>query len=58
MARRKQSRGKCIYCSKEMAKSGMSRHLPTCAARQKGIAEVKHNTRVNSRFVRLSNVST
>jgi len=44
MARRAQSRGKCIYCGKEMAKGGMSRHLPTCEARQKTIAEIKGKT--------------
>jgi endogenous inhibitor of DNA gyrase (YacG/DUF329 family) len=38
MAHRKQTRGKCIYCGKEMAKGGISRHLPACAERQKAIA--------------------
>ena len=39
MARRSQSRGKCAYCGKEYAKSGMTRHLKTCSARQEAIAK-------------------
>lgn len=39
MPRRKQSRGTCTYCGQEMAKAGMSRHLPVCAKRQAAIAE-------------------
>lgn len=34
MAGRKQSRGVCVFCSKEMTKGGLSRHLSSCAARQ------------------------
>ncbi|MBU4224495.1 MAG: hypothetical protein KKC71_01570 [Chloroflexi bacterium] len=33
MARRKQSRGKCAYCGEEMAKAGISKHLPICPRR-------------------------
>lgn len=39
MAGRKQSRGNCVFCGKEMTKGGLSRHLSSCAARQTAIAE-------------------
>ena len=38
MTRRPQSRGTCAYCGKEYSKSGMTRHLKTCEARQEAIA--------------------
>jgi hypothetical protein len=38
MARRKQTRGKCGFCGKEYAKSGMTRHLTSCPARKEAIA--------------------
>ncbi len=44
MARRKQSRGTCMYCGREMAKGGMSRHLPACPERQKTIDNIKQKT--------------
>jgi hypothetical protein len=31
MSRRKQTKGKCAYCEKEIAKSGVGKHLATCA---------------------------
>lgn len=34
MARRKQSRGNCVFCGKEMTRGGLARHLPACAKRQ------------------------
>jgi hypothetical protein len=34
MATRKQSRGVCTYCGKEASKAAMTKHLPTCSARQ------------------------
>ena len=33
MARRKQSRGECLYCGRELTRSGMARHLKTCPER-------------------------
>jgi hypothetical protein len=39
MSRKKQSRGTCTYCGQEMAKGGISKHLATCAQRQKVMAE-------------------
>lgn len=38
MARRKQTRGQCNFCGREMTKSGLSRHLASCAKRQEAIA--------------------
>jgi hypothetical protein len=34
MGRRKQTRGNCVFCGREMTKSGLSRHLSGCEARQ------------------------
>lgn len=37
MPGRKRSRGKCGFCGREMTKSGLSKHLATCAQRQEAI---------------------
>ena len=37
MVRRKQSRGKCAFCAREMTKGGLARHLPACSQRQEAI---------------------
>ena len=37
MARKKQTRGSCVFCGKEMTKGGLTRHLQSCAERQKKI---------------------
>jgi len=34
MARKKATRGNCIYCGKEYTRGGMSRHLAACSERQ------------------------
>ena len=34
---RKQSRGKCAFCGKEMTKGGLSKHLSTCSHRKETI---------------------
>lgn len=39
MPNQKQSRGLCTFCQKEMTKGGLSRHLSSCAERQKIIEE-------------------
>ncbi len=33
MARKKQTRGKCTFCGREMTKGGLSKHLRTCPQR-------------------------
>ncbi len=38
MPRKKQTRGVCVYCDKEMTRGGLARHLKTCSERQKIIA--------------------
>ena len=38
MPRRKQTRGKCAFCGREMTRGGMTRHLQTCPQRQEAIA--------------------
>lgn len=41
MPQRKQSKGACAYCGKEMAKGGVAKHLATCAQRQEAIAKAE-----------------
>jgi hypothetical protein len=41
MATRKQSKGTCVYCGKELSKGGMTKHLTTCAKRQEAIAKAE-----------------
>ena len=38
MARKKQSRGKCGFCGREMTKGGLSKHLASCPERQAAIS--------------------
>lgn len=38
MANKKQSRGNCAYCGRELARGGMGRHLAGCDARLQAIA--------------------
>ena len=37
MARKKQTRGKCVFCNREMTKSGLTKHLKTCPQRKAAI---------------------
>ncbi len=39
MARKKQTRGNCIFCGREMTRGGLSKHLRTCPKRSEAIAE-------------------
>ncbi len=39
MANRKQSRGTCKFCGREMTKGGISRHIKACPERKEAIAE-------------------
>ncbi len=38
MARKKQSRGNCAFCNREMTHGGLSRHLVSCPKRREAIA--------------------
>ena len=38
MARRKQTRGECAFCGREMTKGGLTRHLKSCPEREEAIA--------------------
>ena len=38
MSDQKKTKGKCVYCGKSFSKSGMTRHLKSCAERSKQIA--------------------
>ena len=44
MARRKQTRGKCAFCGREMTRGGLARHLPACPQRQEAIATADQKT--------------
>ncbi len=37
MPRRKQTRGECVFCKRQMTKGGLSKHLSTCEKRQEAI---------------------
>lgn len=41
MAQRKQSKGACAYCGKELAKGAMTKHLGTCKERLAAIAKAE-----------------
>jgi hypothetical protein len=41
LAPRKQSKGACAYCGKEMAKGAMTKHLGTCGKRLEAIAQAE-----------------
>ena len=38
MAQSRQTRGKCVFCQREMTRSGLSRHLGACPQRKEAIA--------------------
>lgn len=38
MPRKKQSRGKCVFCDREMSRGGLSKHLSSCPERQATIS--------------------
>lgn len=43
MARRKETRGSCAYCGREMSKTGLSMHFKTCSARKSAIEGAYQN---------------
>ena len=45
MSGRKQSRGDCVFCGRNLTKSGLSRHLKSCPARQQAIDSAPKRTR-------------
>jgi hypothetical protein len=47
VSRKKQTRGKCVYCGREMAKGGMLKHLDVCEQRQQVIAKADQKTGVD-----------
>jgi hypothetical protein len=44
MVRRKQSRGKCTFCGRDMTKGGLTKHLSTCSQRQEAIGAANEET--------------
>ena len=40
MSRRKQTRGKCVFCGREMTRGGLAKHLSSCPQRQEVIHTV------------------
>ena len=53
MARRKQTRGKCAYCGREMTRGGLSRHLATCPGRQEAIQAANREKRISQTLYHL-----
>lgn len=38
MPRKKQTRGDCVYCGREMTRGGLAKHLKTCSQREEAIS--------------------
>lgn len=53
MGRRKQTRGNCGYCGREMSKSGLTKHLKSCEARQQAIDEANSTKRTRQKIYHL-----
>lgn len=53
MARGKQSKGTCAHCGLEMVKSGVTRHLATCAAWNELVAKADNKKGANEKLYRL-----
>lgn len=49
MSQKKQSQGECIFCGREMAKGGLSRHLKTCPQRQEAIKAADSNAKTSQK---------
>ena len=47
MARKKQSKGKCTFCNKEMTRGGLAKHLSACSKRQEAITGRKSGKEQN-----------
>lgn len=41
MARRKQTKGNCTFCNRELSKGGLTKHLKTCSRRQEEIGRTE-----------------
>lgn len=53
MGRKKQTKGKCGYCGREMTRSGMTRHLADCPKRQEVIAAANETSGVTQTLYHL-----
>ncbi len=54
MARAKQTKGKCAFCGKEFAKSGMGKHLDACVEFSNAIRTSNGDSKAKQSFYRLS----
>jgi hypothetical protein len=45
MARRKQTRGECVFCGREMTRGGLAKHLRSCPKRLEAQAAAKRPER-------------
>jgi hypothetical protein len=43
MPTRKQSRGACVFCGREMSRTGLSKHLQSCSQRQAAVAAAENS---------------
>jgi len=49
MPRKKQSRGECAFCGKEMTRSGLTKHLKTCSTRAQAIEKIETAKKTNKK---------
>ncbi len=42
----KQTKGKCLFCGRDMTRGGMIRHLPSCEQRRQAIDEKEYDRRI------------
>ncbi|MCW5199400.1 hypothetical protein VU05_01515 [Desulfobulbus sp. F1] len=53
MARKKQSRGKCAFCGRELTKGGMAKHLQTCSQRSEAVSKAAQGDGEEQNFYHL-----
>ncbi len=53
MARKRQTRGKCVFCNREMTRGGLVRHLRTCPQRQEAIRATEQGAEQAQRLYHL-----
>lgn len=54
MARRKQTKGKCLFCERELTKGGMSKHLASCSALADAIRSADADSGIEQNLYRLA----
>ena len=44
MVRKKQSRGRCVFCGREMTRGGLAKHLTSCVIRKEAMSKADQKT--------------